>query len=455
MAPGAAIDAYAEAQLLTGQAASPSVEELTRRALKIKQERSRLFVFWECGEAECHAVGPHTRCSCGHSYSSHAWFETSTKKVRCRVDGCRCSCFGYVPGQGSSKIRCGCKHSHEDHRRADGTLGPCTKCTDCKGFHSDWRCGTCGQTYDEHRVTFMTAAERAAAGRSVEENLGGWSQEKPHLDAVCGGVTRMTSLLSGGERVGIPLLQHTDGAAGSSSSSAAAAVCQPCAPSSTAEMFSNYDRRADSHVARLRQLRDANAPADRGQGRRLGGGELATAVVQAPAPAPAPAPRPPRPASAGRGGAGRGGRGALARGRGAGAGGLAAARGAGTTAGALVPSGRALSAQERREAAAAAAEARLNTITEAPAPPPQQPPPVVPAAPAAAVAPRPPAQPRAARPSGGPSATGTATQQHNKPNPRAARPAGAAKAATLAVKRERAAAAAEARMGGAHEQEVA
>ena len=451
MAPGAAIDAYAEAQLLTGQAASPSVEELTRRALKIKQERSRLFVFWECGEAECHAVGPHTRCSCGHSYSSHAWFETSTKKVRCRVDGCRCSCFGYVPGQGSSKIRCGCKHSHEDHRRADGTLGPCTKCTDCKGFHSDWRCGTCGQTYDEHRVTFMTAAERAAAGRSVEENLGGWSQEKPHLDAVCGGVTRMTSLLSGGERVGIPLLQHTDGAAGSSSSASSAAVCQPCAPSSTAEMFSNYDRRADSHVARLRQLRDANAPADRGQGRRLGGGELATAVVQA----PTPAPRPPRPASAGRGGAGRGGRGALARGRGAGAGGLAAARGAGTTAGALVPSGRALSAQERREAAAAAAEARLNTITEAPAPPPQQPPPVVPAAPAAAVAPRPPAQPRAARPSGGPSATGTATQQHNKPNPRAARPAGAAKAATLAVKRERAAAAAEARMGGAHEQEVA
>ena len=63
MAPGAAIDAYAEAQLLSGQAASPSVEELTRRALKIKQERSRLFVFWECGEAECHAVGPHASCT--------------------------------------------------------------------------------------------------------------------------------------------------------------------------------------------------------------------------------------------------------------------------------------------------------------------------------------------------------------------------------------------------------
>ena len=438
MAAAQHIDAYAEAQLLTGTAQSPSVEELTRRALKIKEERSRLFVFWECGESECHAVGPHTRCACGHSYSSHAWYETTTKKVRCRVDGCKCSCFSYVPGQGSSKIRCACKHSLEDHRKADGTLGPCSKCTDCKGFHSDWRCGTCGQTYDDHRVTFMTAAERAAAGRSVEENLGGWSQEKPHLDAVCGGITRMTSLLSGAERAGIPLLQHTDGAGAASS----AVVCQPCAASSTAAMFSNYDRRADSHVARLRQLRD-NAPADRGLGRRLGGGELAATI------APAPAPRPPRPASAGHGGAGRGGGAAAARGRG----GVARGRGGGGGGGgAVVSSGRAPSAQERRELAAAAAEARLNTISEAAAAPPRPPPGVQPAAPAA-MAPRPPAQPRAARPSGGPSATGLS--QPHKPNPRAARPAGAAKAATLAVKRERAAAAAEARMGSAHEQEVA
>ena len=87
----ASIDAYAEGQLLTGQATSPSLEELTRRALLIHQQKKRLFVFWACRERECHAIGPATRCFCGHSYSSHAWYETDTKRVRCRVDDCRCS----------------------------------------------------------------------------------------------------------------------------------------------------------------------------------------------------------------------------------------------------------------------------------------------------------------------------------------------------------------------------
>ena len=169
MAPSAAahIDAYAEGQLLMGQATSPSLDELTERALEIRKKQERLFVFWECGEFECHAVGPATRCFCNHSYSSHAWYETKTKKIGCRVDGCRCRCFSYVPGRGSTHIRCNCKHTHHEHRGADGKPGRCTHpgCN-CTGFHSDWRCA-CGATYDEHRMSFLTAAERAAAVRKL------------------------------------------------------------------------------------------------------------------------------------------------------------------------------------------------------------------------------------------------------------------------------------------------
>ena len=238
----AAVDAFSDRSLLTGTATQPPYEELEKRALRIHAEKSRLFVFWRSSAGiDCNAVGPATRCFCTHSYSSHAWYETSTKQVRCRVAGCRCTCFAFVPGHGGSHIRCGCKHTHHEHRTADGRPGPCTLCAPgvCKSFHSDWRCG-CGETYDQHTMAFETAAERAAAGRSTEQNLGGWSNEKAHLDAACGGVTSMTSLLSGVERP----VNTLDGGT----------TCGP--PSSTAAAFALFDRRADAHATRLRQVRD-------------------------------------------------------------------------------------------------------------------------------------------------------------------------------------------------------
>ena len=138
----ASIDTYYEANLLTGEATSESVEQLTKKALAIKEKNERLFVYWTSSSAaaECQAIGPATRCFCNHSYSSHAWYETETKRVRCRVEGCRCTCFSYVPGRGATHIRCGCKHEHHEHRTARGTP---TKCQhpgcDCTGFHSNWR----------------------------------------------------------------------------------------------------------------------------------------------------------------------------------------------------------------------------------------------------------------------------------------------------------------------------
>ena len=139
----ASIDTYYEANLLTGEATSESVEQLTKKALAIKEKNERLFVYWTSSSAaaECQAIGPATRCFCNHSYSSHAWYETETKRVRCRVEGCRCTCFSYVPGRGATHIRCGCKHEHHEHRTSDGRPGPCSHpgC-DCKGFHSNWRC---------------------------------------------------------------------------------------------------------------------------------------------------------------------------------------------------------------------------------------------------------------------------------------------------------------------------
>ena len=389
----ACIDAFSEGQLLTGEATSPSLEELKRRALVIHQQKKRLFVFFGTPDSECHAVGPATRCFCGHSYSSHAWYETDTKRVRCRVEGCRCECFKIVPGRGSTHIRCACKHSHADHC-SQGRPGGCRLCA-CDHFHSDWRCA-CGATYDEHSMSFMTAAERVAAGLPVEENLGGWAKEKPHLEAVCGGVTRMTSLLSGVERLGIAPLPHTDGTAAAGPAACPAA----CAASSTAAMLSSYDQRADAHVARLRKLRDGQAA--RAGGRRLGSG---------PTPLAPPGPTPP----------------ATARGRGGAGGG---ARGSGLV-------GAPPSARAQRELAAAAAEARAAAAAEL-----QCVPCTAAAATTALVA-------TAGRPAARPHASnGGARPPAPKGLPAAGRPRrSSAGAAVAAARRERAANAAEKRMG--------
>jgi hypothetical protein len=203
-----------------------------------------------------------------------------------------------VPGRGSTHIRCSCKHPHDAHRTSDGRAAPCSApgCG-CSGFHSDWRCGSCGESYDAHGTLFETARDRAASGKPVESNLGGWSEEKPHLDAVCGGVTRMSSLLSGVERTGLVAnLPHTDGVGedggGSTGGACAVEVMVPAALSSTAAVFANYDRKADAHVARLKKMKErseANQFANGAKGHKLGGtpAHIAAAVLGGAQPPPA------------------------------------------------------------------------------------------------------------------------------------------------------------------------
>ena len=189
----ASIDAVWEADLLTGTARSPGVEDLKKRALAIRSAGTRLMPFWTAGDVECHAVGPSTRCFCGHSWSSHAWYETgktaSTRQVRCRVDGCKCTCFQYHPGRGSSHLRCGCKHTHEDHSH-NGRPGKCKKpgC-ECTGFHSDWRCG-CGATFDEHTTTLETRAERLAVGKPAERRTSAAGAPRSRTSTRCAAPSR-------------------------------------------------------------------------------------------------------------------------------------------------------------------------------------------------------------------------------------------------------------------------
>ena len=119
---GEHIDAYHRYNMLVGEAdggeplGEAAYRELERRCAHAAQDR--LFCTWRhrVSGMDCVNVGPFTRCFCGHSYRAHAFYENASKKVACRVPGCRCPCFSYVYHRGGQAVRCMCKHELDNHR---------------------------------------------------------------------------------------------------------------------------------------------------------------------------------------------------------------------------------------------------------------------------------------------------------------------------------------------------
>jgi hypothetical protein len=140
---------------------------------------------------DCHNVGPATRCMCMHSYRAHRWWELQTKQVGCRVPGCPCRCYSYLPMRGSCAARCVCKHELEQHRLGGG----CCKCS-CAHYATPQRCD-CGMSYEQHSTCFETRSQRLAGGRAAVAVGGG----RPEFEAATGAVTDLMSLLPAGDRV--------------------------------------------------------------------------------------------------------------------------------------------------------------------------------------------------------------------------------------------------------------
>lgn len=70
---------------------------------------------------DCTLIGPETMCFCQHRYKQHQTDFKEIPKSRpillpCQESGCRCSSFTYYPKNGTQNIRCGCKHTTEEHR---------------------------------------------------------------------------------------------------------------------------------------------------------------------------------------------------------------------------------------------------------------------------------------------------------------------------------------------------
>ena len=77
----------------------------------------RLYCSWRntALALDCRQIGPASQCFCTHRYRQHATDNWETKDVHCKVAGCECRLYSYLPIRGSQEAKCHCKHAHDQH----------------------------------------------------------------------------------------------------------------------------------------------------------------------------------------------------------------------------------------------------------------------------------------------------------------------------------------------------
>ncbi|TRY65732.1 hypothetical protein DNTS_005573 [Danionella cerebrum] len=191
-----AVEAYLEYRRIVGdedggKVFSEGEYKKYKETVVPRRMQNRLYVsFCVQDQLDCKLIGPETHCFCAHRYKEHHTDFESLPAERpillpCRVKGCQCASFEYVPINGSKPVRCRCKHRSCDHSEAAPHL--CKKCSLCVGYGSPFTCG-CGQPAYAHQTLVETRKERMARGRPV-------GREVPY--AAMGGLTGFSSLLDG------------------------------------------------------------------------------------------------------------------------------------------------------------------------------------------------------------------------------------------------------------------
>ncbi|EDO43591.1 predicted protein [Nematostella vectensis] len=193
----ASIDEYWEYKKIVGdddggKLFSPEEYEEYKKKVLPQRLKNRLFVSWTNPDGlDCKLVGPETPCFCEHRlYVQHKTDYSSLPDTRpipvpCKVAGCKCRHYNFVPKNGSQPIRCQCKHYTDDH--SECSPHRCLKGCKCIAFKSSFTCG-CGFPTHEHKTIVETKEERKSRGHPV-------GQDVPY--AAMGGITGFSSLMEG------------------------------------------------------------------------------------------------------------------------------------------------------------------------------------------------------------------------------------------------------------------
>ncbi|XP_005095747.1 protein FAM221A [Aplysia californica] len=195
---GASVDAYLEYRRIVGDddggnMFTPEEYEAYKKKVIPQRVKNRLYTcYTNPAGMDCKLIGPETPCFCTHRYKQHKTDFASIPSSRpillpCKVSGCPCASYHYVPLNGSQSIRCTCKHLADDHNVKAPFICKKAGCTKCTGFKSSFTCA-CGSGHNDHRMIVETADEREARGHPLGEAV--------PFQAM-GGITGFSSLAEG------------------------------------------------------------------------------------------------------------------------------------------------------------------------------------------------------------------------------------------------------------------
>eukprot|EP00746_Dinoflagellata_sp_MGD_P138706 gnl/MRDRNA2_/MRDRNA2_72301_c0_seq1.p1 gnl/MRDRNA2_/MRDRNA2_72301_c0~~gnl/MRDRNA2_/MRDRNA2_72301_c0_seq1.p1 ORF type:complete len:396 (-),score=56.16 gnl/MRDRNA2_/MRDRNA2_72301_c0_seq1:119-1306(-) len=209
-AAGKHVDAYFEYCQLVGRLdggkplPEPVYEDLKQKAMNPAR---RLYVNWRNVDSgiDCKAIGPQSMCLCTHRYNEHNWSDFEGRKVGCKMPGCPCKCFSYVPVRGSQDLICSnCRRSYKEHRPLNHG------CPTGDGeFTSSYIC-SCSGGYSKHRTVFESRNERVQAGRAIDSDWMDKCQREGLPVCHLGGILGFTSLADGVDRAMAGLEQGID-----------------------------------------------------------------------------------------------------------------------------------------------------------------------------------------------------------------------------------------------------
>ncbi|CAH8580323.1 unnamed protein product [Heterobilharzia americana] len=135
-------------------------------------------------QQDCQRVCSTSRCFCGHLLNQHEKFTGKQTFLKCEQTGCICKGFKFIPNRpeevgefwlikrrdfdrNTYRVKCKCKHTHEEHI-ADPVPYRCkAKGCSCSGFTSAFLCSACDKRWNEHQTVFETEMERKVEGRPV------------------------------------------------------------------------------------------------------------------------------------------------------------------------------------------------------------------------------------------------------------------------------------------------